>query len=359
MILFAQPGSSMSFVNTLGGAGTDVGTSILQREDGSIILAGYTESSALGMPIEESTGGKTDVFLAALSESGDVQEVRWFGGSGSERLAGAAIGEDGFIYLAGTTTSMDLPLPDGHRPRSGPSDAFVAKVSADFDEIVWLRLLGGSDTDLATGVAIGTDGSVFVVGETASLDFPRMSWDFPQFSGGSSDAFVVELSADGETRLSGTIGGRFTDGARAVAITRERIFLVGMTRSPDFPTMNPVQDLLAGGADWFVSTISRSGYELMQSTYLGGSANDSPRSIAIGPYGGIHIGGSTYSFDFPVVELGWTQSMKREISSDGAIVRLNHDGSEIEKSTFLGGEGADFIHAVGVDAAGTLVVSGA
>ena len=82
-------------------------------------------------------------------------------------------------------------------------------------------------------------------------------------------------------------------------------YVMGWTRSTDFPTKNPLQAGKAGPSytlDTFVAKPDSSGSALVYSTYLGGSNDDgfpSLPDIAVDSSGSAHVVGLTYSTDFP------------------------------------------------------------
>ena len=51
-------------------------------------------------------------------------------------------------------------------------DAVVVKIAARTGQIVWATRTGGSDWDAAGDLEVATDGSVYVLGQTQSADFP-------------------------------------------------------------------------------------------------------------------------------------------------------------------------------------------
>jgi hypothetical protein len=98
------------------------------------------------------------------------------------------------------------------------SDASDGPVCVD-PGIVFSGWLGGSGLDAAFGVAKGTDGAIYVAGETASPDFPATPGAFDTTLAGTQyDAFVAKLAPDGAsvawaTYLGGRVG-RPRDGDR-------------------------------------------------------------------------------------------------------------------------------------------------
>ncbi len=92
-------------------------------------------------------------------------------------LTGMTIDTEGNIYLAGSTSTRQLPDNEPTKPAStGSPDAFVTKMKAAGSELIYSTYLGGSDSmlDLQTsGIAIVL-GSVYLAGITSSSDFPTV-----------------------------------------------------------------------------------------------------------------------------------------------------------------------------------------
>src|SRR5262249_22120678 len=77
------------------------------------------------------------------------------------------------------------------------------------------------------------------------------------------------------------------------------IYLTGETSSDNFPLKNPLQSSKLGFLDAFAAKFTADGM-LAYSTYLGGSGDDSGRSIVVDKMGSAYIAGFTPSLDFPV-----------------------------------------------------------
>ncbi|HKX26874.1 MAG TPA: SBBP repeat-containing protein, partial [Blastocatellia bacterium] len=137
------------------------------------------------------------------------------------------------------------------------------------------------------------------------------------------------------------------------------VYLVGTTASPDFPAVNSLQEKQSGFTDAFVAKFSAAG-ELIFSTYLGGSGNEQGRGIAVDSSGGIYLTGSTNSLDFPTLNAfqGGCNSFFGLCLGRAFVTRLSADGSQILYSTYLGGSGPDSGSAITVDRAGHAYVVG-
>jgi uncharacterized repeat protein (TIGR01451 family) len=78
---------------------------------------------------------------------------------------------------------------------------------------------------------------------------------------------------------------------------------------------------------------------LLQSTYLGGTAFDGARALAIAPTGDVYVAGQTESVDFPGT-LGGAQPTNAGFG-DAFVARLNSTLTSLIRATYLGGTGFD------------------
>jgi hypothetical protein len=132
-------------------------------------------------------------------------------------------------------------------------------------------------------------------------------------------------------------------------------YVAGLTSSPNFPVVNPIQAARAGGNDVFITKFNAAGSALVYSTYLGGTGSDNGYGIAVDPAGCACVVGMTNSTDFPVFNP--IQSVNAG-SYDVLIAKLTAAGSALVYSTYLGGTGDDRGYGVAVDASGNAYVTG-
>jgi hypothetical protein len=117
------------------------------------------------------------------------------------------------------------------------------------------------------------------------------------------DVFVTKFNPAGSALVYSTyIGGGSGDDAYAIALDQAgNAYITGRTNSSDFPLVNPIQ-ITRVAFDMFVTEINSAGSALLFSTFLGGSASESGRGIAVDSLGNIHIAGQTTSTDFPTLK---------------------------------------------------------
>jgi hypothetical protein len=98
---------------------------------------------------------------------------------------------------------------------------------------------------------------------------------------------------------------------------------------------------------------------LIYSTFLGGTATDSAKRVAVDGAGNAYITGMTYSATFPGVTAGSLQPAISNTSSNAFVIKLDPTGTTILYSTYLGGSGgASSGWGIAVDGAGNAYVAG-
>lgn len=264
----------------------------------------------------------------------------YFGGSADDRAV--AIGTDftGAIYVVGTTESSDLPA--ALNSRGGLSDVFVMRIYGDYSAVDWVVYLGGSDEDSAEDAFVDSSGTVTVVGQTNSDDFPtNLGVIQRDFGGGTSDGFIARIGATGDLLAATYVGGADVENARAVAADDSYIYVAGLTGSADFPTTNPLYASLQGTRDVFVLKLDHALSSALWSTYLGGAncTNEGASSVAADESGRTWVAGTTQCDDFPITP-GVVDEMNTGPSSvdvDSFVSRLSADGQTLEVSSYVGG----------------------
>ena len=181
---------------------------------------------------------------------------------------------------------------------------FVTKLSESGNALIFSTYLGASGGDQMRWIRVGPDEDVYVSGVTTSTNFPTLKPLQPSHGGGAQDGFLLKLRADGSGLVFSTYFGGSGDD-RLINFSFDalgQIFATGLTNSPDFPTLNPIQASFAGGMfDGHVVQISANGKDLLFSTYLGGSGEDRGLDIEVDALGNIYLVGLTGSTDFPTL----------------------------------------------------------
>lgn len=146
------------------------------------VVAG-TGSAALTTPgaYQTASTGGGEGYVGKLNPAGSqiVFGTLLGGGLESDRISGVALDAAGHIYVAGTTQNAGFPTTPGafdttFNGTSGTNhDGFLTKFNPAGSALVYSTFLGGTGTDEPKALALGSDDSAFVLGETTNVaSFP-------------------------------------------------------------------------------------------------------------------------------------------------------------------------------------------
>ena len=362
-------GSVLIFSTYLGGNSLDQANGIaVDPATGDVLVAGVTRSPNFptANALQWYNAGGTDAFVARLSADGSVLVFStYLGGNRDDQANGIAIDPaTGDVLVTGFTYSPNFPTANPLQPNNaGSPDAFVARLNADGSALVYSTYLGGSGDDLGNAIAVDpTTGDVLITGYTSSRDFPTANPLQPNYGGGVYDAFVARLSADGSALVFSTyLGGSGLDQGFGITVEPATgdVLVTGYTSSTNFPTANPLQPNLGGGAgNAFVARLTADGSTLVFSTYLGGSGGDEGLAVVVDPTAGdVFVTGFTLSTNFPTANP--LQPNYGGGVTDAFVARMSADGSALVFSTYLGGSDDDRGFGIAVDpATGDVLVTG-
>ena len=295
----------------------------------------------------------------------------YLGGSGRDGLheIPSALDGEGNVYVASITRSQDLPTATGvyDDTLDGIADVFVAKLDADLTTVLACSYLGGSGIEgewPGVALALGTDGSVYVTGKTASSNFPHTPGAYDSTYDGSWDIFVSKFDADLTTLQASTyLGGSGEE--RYVQMTTDamgNVCVAGATASSEFPYTPGVYDSTysSGGYLGFDIFISKLGVDLdtlLASTFFGGSNDDCNEVVLSDEDGNIYITGWTNSYDFPTSPDGFDRSHNYGYW-DAYVSKLGSDLDTLMASTYFGGSNWDFGYGMARDLEGNVYVAG-
>ncbi len=299
----------------------------------------------------------------ALVIDPSLSYASYLGGRDYDIGTGIAVDSAGNIYVAGTANSLNFPIsPSAYQKELKGSDIFVTKFDSTGKTVLYSTFLGGSSTENATGIALDTNGNVYVTGSTGSSDFPTTAGAYKR-TVNRGDAFVAKLNATGSDLIFSTLlGGSGNEvGYGIAADSANNVYVTGSSTSADFPTTTGVfQSNTRGGSfEAFVTKFNATGTQLVYSSYLGGISNDEGLGIAVDSGGNAYLTGYTYSSNFPTTTGAYQASFNGGTNlSDAFIVKVNTAGSALTYSTYLGGKANDLANGIAIDAAGNAYVTG-
>lgn len=360
--------SAPSYSTLLGGSGLDGASAVAVGPDGSLFVAGTTDST--DFPGATATPRGWDVFVMKLSPDGT--QVRWtrlLGGTGYDSASAMEVAQDGSVYVAGETTSRDFPVQGvavfGRAP-GGERDGFLFRLDAN-GGLAWSEYVGGSGDDSVADLQIDGRGRIVLVGTSTSCDLPTYELSYrptnPMCGRGQPDAFVLRFWNDGALNRGTFFGGAEADFGYGVAVSQSSgsVMLVGKAMSPGLATPGALRTT-SDGDDAFLAKLDEGLERLLFATYLGGSAEDDAFDVARDGDGNAYVVGSTRSTDFPTTPAAYQQTHQSprgcelggpdptpRACSDGFVAKVTPDGARLAYGTFLGSLDEDAARSVAVD----------
>lgn len=321
---------------TFGGTQDDTATGIVAAQDGGFVLSGYSRSSDGDVSGNE---GFHDFWILKIDQAGNRQWDQNFGFNGSDQAFSVITTTDGGYMAVGF---LDVDESDGagnddRAVQHGVGDYWMVKMDSQ-GEWEWRRYFGGTNNDRARDVIQLQDGSYLVIGSSESDDF-----DIDD-SKGSYDMWAVRVSENGDKLWANSFGGTQIDmGYTAVEHDNGEITLVGDARSPDGDLDNNF-----GNADAWLVRIDVNGQILDQRSY-GGDQFDTFTSVHPMTEGKLLLCGTTRS------ATGDVEGVAGENDSWIAIVDAQ---GQLDYSGTLGGSDFDFGYSAALSPEGDIWVVG-
>jgi hypothetical protein len=385
-------GTNLSYVTYLGGAGEDAAFAIAVNASGEALVTGYTDSRNFpitnafqphlaGTNLNALRTFLLDAFVTKLDTNGALVYSTYLGGEGRDVGLGIAVDNMDRAYVTGLTESRDFPTVNALQGSYGNArnydgasyhhsgDAFVARFSPDGSTLEYSTYLGGTNRDNGQGIAVDSAFSAYVVGQTASTNFPTANAISGSLNGTNHflaiDGFISKLSPDGRSLVYSTyLGGFQNDAAMAVAVdSSANAYVTGYTFSTNFPVTqrtftawasrtNINSDVFVMRLDQFGST--NGGYSVV----FGGRSNDQGLGIAVdGSHNAYVVGGTSSKTNFadlnafatlPAGFSATNSSIRPHSISDGFIVQLDPSGNSLF-SAYFGGSRNDQANAIAFD----------
>ena len=261
----------------LGGSDFDTGKKLLLLPDGTTVLGLQTRSTdGLG---KNNHSQDLDVVLAKYATQGKVFWSITLGGSGRDELNDLLLLSNGDLLCVGTTESNDGDLPGSF----GGSDLWAARLSPG-GKLLWIRRLGGRGMDYGWCAFQDTDGSLYIGGESSSIDGSMQS---PHHGG--LDAWLARLNPRGELMMEKHFGGPGNDRISAIHPHESGLWLVCTADAAG----GMVQTNYGKKDLWLLHLNER--WEIAHQQVIGGNDNDDIHGSLIDAGGNLVLAGTTFS----------------------------------------------------------------
>ncbi|MBI1357716.1 MAG: hypothetical protein GC160_25520 [Acidobacteria bacterium] len=223
-------GAGIAYSSLFGGAAEDLALGVTLGPQGDIYFVGEAGSADLPRTIEPIQnvfgGGDSDAFVAMFDPTGRLPMLATFlGGDGRDFANDVVVDESGRIFLAGATDSSNFSLTENAvlPEYRGKLDAFVAQWEGAGVGVLHSSYYGGENDDEARGLALSSDGRLYVAGYTRSNNFPLTDDayqntfnedDLNPLEDPPAEAFLVRVSpSEGEAAFTTVSSASFRPGA--------------------------------------------------------------------------------------------------------------------------------------------------
>jgi hypothetical protein len=253
----------------ISGSGTDAVAGVAIAPDGSVYVVGSSASTTLN---NQTGQGGTDAFLIKYSASGTVLWTTRIGGTGTDVATAVAVADSDTIYLVGTTNSPTLQSQSSN----GGNDVFISRFSAA-GVVQWTKVLGDAGEDFSRAAAVGADGALYVVGDSASASQ-------------NPDVKIIKIDSGGSVTWSRVFGGTAIERGTGVLATAKAIYVTGSTTSPSLEgNVNS-----GGGTQAFITKFLPDGTKA-QTQITGSNGEDGALAISASSDNGLFITGHSSS----------------------------------------------------------------
>lgn len=283
----------------------------------------------------------------------------YLGGESVDVCVCLAVDSNECVYIAGSTNSWYLPVNNAFQDefQLGMWDSFIAKISPLGHSLIYCTYFGGSNDDEIWDIAIDSNDNLCVSGQTTSHNLPILNPYLDHVINFSTMVFIAKLVPTGNALIFSTyFGGSAGDACYSIDIDQQdNIYIAGGTGSADLPMVNPIFGAYDNSGDGFVVKFSPDCLNLLFSTFIGGSDSDYINDIKVDRYSGIHMAGSTYSGDFPLIRPAISQF---GVGSNGFAARISQTLDSLDYCTYIGGVGTGEAFCIDPDSMGNSYVGG-
>lgn len=383
-------GDSMLWFTYIGSSGWEYVTSVTVNELKQPVISGITSKNDF-----PTTSGAFDEvgkncgsgycyqsFVTKFDSTGSSLIFSTFltGTNGSSTwnidwIRGMAINGSGEVYVCGNTASSDYPVTAGAfqtnfggegttvpgQDWSVRGDAFLTKLKSDGSGLVFSTFIGGAGNEAAYDIFLNGNQDVYIVGTTNSNNFPTTPAApmFNKVAKGPGDGFVSKFKPDGSGVIySVMVGGSGYERFEGIYSNGfDEPYVAGYSGSSDFPvTTNAYQKTNKGGDDVVIFKMPSSGTNMIYSTYVGGSLNESSWNSPF--FSNVKVTANvreeailtcvTKSKNFPITPdaLQSTHKSQSSWAVNSAIVKLSYGGDKLLYGTYFGGSGWEYPGAV-------------
>jgi hypothetical protein len=197
-----------------GGSNTDSANDVIQTEDSGFLMVGLSDSIDIDI---SNNKGTYDFWVVKINSNGELVWEKSYGGEESDQAYEITKTSDGNFVITGDTRSDNLDVITNY----GSADIWTIKISP-LGEIIWKKTFGGSSFDSSKAIIASRDGGFYIAGNSRSINNDLTS------NKGNNDVWVLKISESGNLEWQKSIGGTEIDLAFGIAeLNNNSIVVVG------------------------------------------------------------------------------------------------------------------------------------
>lgn len=263
-------------------------------------------------------------------------------------------------------------------------DVALIKYDSLGQNIIYATYLGGIGNDIPQSLIVNENDELYVMGITASNNFPTSNAYQSTFAGGSyavpfltagsnvffedgTDIFITKFSESGSSLIASTyIGGDNNDGLMNAQFpltknygdqsrgdifikSNGNILVASKTNSGNFPLKKAIQDTYAGGfTDAILFEMDANLSSLLFSTYLGGDGMDAAYTVKENSNGDIVVGGGAENNTFNLLNTNFSSTGYGAI--DGWLAIIDYANYKLDTGIYIGTTDYDQLYFTDLDA---------
>lgn len=263
-------------------------------------------------------------------------------------------------------------------------DISISKFNSVGNALVYSTYIGGSSNEMPHSLVVDAGGNLIIGGKTVSTNYPTKFGSYDTIQNGGFDIIITKLNPTGTDLVGSTyVGGTGDDGvnitanfysqsdlkynygddARSEVVVDDagNIYMVGSTRSSDFPvSSNALKSAIGGAQDAVLLKFNPTLSTMMYGSYIGGSTLDGGYSIALNRNAThIYISGGTNSSDFHSTSTTGAYQATNNGGIDGFIMRFQNSGNyPLLRTTYIGTSAYDQVYGLQIDNSNNIYVMG-
>lgn len=300
------------WVKNIGGPGSESGTSIALDAAGNVYVTGNFQkvmdfdpgAGTFNLGSTDPNAYKSNAFVLKLDASGNFVWAKNFGGDGITYGNSLTADASGNIYITGLfsyTTDFDPGEGIFNLTVEEESDTYIVKLNAS-GNFVWAKNFEHSGaSEQSHSIAVDASGNVYTTGFFfQKRDFDPGKAKFYLTSMGSRDIYISKLDAEGNFMWAKSIGGKFEDEGKSIALDKTgNVYVTGyfssavdfdpgkgklMLTSPEYYSNDDKKDI-------FIIKLDPAG-NLIKAIQLGDDYSDEGHDISLDASGNIYLAGS-------------------------------------------------------------------